>query len=128
MITTTLPYITVFLPWVGLAVLGAVVPLAWNELIGPRLARNKFNALKNDLNELANYLDTTSLPISEAFILARVLTIRAQMDSLRVDTPPIDDRNDWIRWIVHMIPLAKTRDVKSARKWKTGGPLPNVRV
>ena len=126
MITTTVPFVTVFLPWVGLAVLGAVVPLAWNELISPRLARNKFNALENDLNELANHL--ANLPISEGFILARVLTIRAQMDSLKVDTPPIDERNDWIRWIVHMIPLVRTRDVKSARKWKTGGPLPKVRL
>ena len=61
-------------------------------------------------------------------MLSAVSTLRAHVTRLGVKTPPIDSQNqwNWVRWLVYMTPLAETGDIRTAREWKNGDPLPDV--
>ena len=49
LIAGALPFVAVFLPWVGLALLGGAGTVVSYELITPRLAKNQFHKLADDL-------------------------------------------------------------------------------
>ena len=94
------------------------------EQIAPMVPSRRFHSLTDDMRSTRHCLENGS--ISEGWLFDRVSTLRWKMDRLRITAPPIDQRRDWVRWLVLMAPLAETGNIRAARKWKLGDPLPNV--
>ena len=100
------------------------------ERIAPMLPSRRFHSLTDDMRSIRD--DLERFPVSSGWLFDRVSTLRGKMDRLKITTPLIeqqpDQQRDWVRWLVLMAPLAETGNIRAARKWKRGAPLPNVRT
>ncbi len=96
------------------------------ERVAPMLPSRRFQDLAEEMRRMRDHLETVS--ISEGWLFDCLSTLIWKLDRLKLSTPPMDQRDDWIRWLVLMAPLAETRNIRKAREWKEGDLLPNVRV
>ena len=96
------------------------------ERITPMLPSRRFQDLAEEMRSMRNRLGISD--VSEGWLFDCLSTLILQMDRLKISTPPIDQRGDWVRWLVLMAPLAETRNIRAARKWKEGDTLPNIQV
>ena len=63
---------------------------------------------------MRNYLEISD--VSEGWLFDYLSTLILQMDRLKISTPPMDQRGDWVRWLVLMVPFVETRNIGAARK------------
>ena len=107
----------------------SVTMVAGGFMATPMLPSRRFHSLAHDMRSIRE--DLERFPMSGGWLFDRVSTLRGKMDRLKITTPLIDiedqDRQrDWVRWLVFMAPLAETKNIRAARKWKPGNPLPSV--
>ena len=104
----------------------SVTMVVGGVMAAPMLPSRRFHGLAESMRRMRDSLETTD--ISEGWLFDSLSTLIWKMDRLKIATPPMDQRGDWVRWFVMMAPLAETRNIRKARKWKEGDPLPNVQV
>ena len=93
---------------------------AWNNRPVKR-----FLSLTEEFYGVRNHLEDHGL--SYTWIIVELTTLQNKLLDLRIDTPPLDKCDLWIRWLIFVTPLANTGNLKKARQWKVGDtlPLPN---
>ena len=100
------------------------------EQIAPMLPSRRFHSLTDNIRSLRNSVE--EYPLSTGWLFDSVSTLRVKMHRLKITTPLLEhqpnQKRDWVRWFVLMAPLAETRNIRAARAWKRGNPLPDVRV
>ena len=100
------------------------------ERIAPMLPTRRFHSLTDDMRSMR--ADVERFSLSDGWLFDKVSTLRGKMDRLKITTPLLehqpDQQRDWVRWLVLMAPLAETRNIRAARKWKLGDPLPSVQT
>ena len=100
------------------------------ERIAPMLPGRRFNSLANDIRKVRREVE--HFPLSAGWLFDMVSTLRWNMERLKITTPLLehqpDQKRDWVRWLVLMAPLAETGNIRAARKWKRGDPLPSVQT